>query len=220
METSLHRELKALYAGADAQEVRLGPYRIDAVRDGELIEIQHASLAAIRDKAKALVQTERLRIVKPVVGAKRIVKLKKRGGRIASTRKSPKRGRMIDAFGELVHFTRVFPHERLTVELLLVDVEEIRAPGHGRRRRWRRDDHVVVDRLLLEVRERVTLSASADLWGLIPGKVPAPFDTRHLAEAADVPRWFAQQIAYCLHRCGATELVGKARNARLYRTAA
>ena len=40
METSLHRQLKALYAGDDgSQEVVCEGYRIDAVRGGELIEI-------------------------------------------------------------------------------------------------------------------------------------------------------------------------------------
>ena len=40
METSLHRQLKAVYAPAAAREVRVDGYRIDAVVDGELIEIQ------------------------------------------------------------------------------------------------------------------------------------------------------------------------------------
>ena len=40
-----------------------------------------------------------------------------------------------DLFDDLVHFTRVFPHRRLTLEVPLVDIEEWRYPGHGRRRR-------------------------------------------------------------------------------------
>ncbi|HEX5102455.1 MAG TPA: hypothetical protein VFV87_01505, partial [Pirellulaceae bacterium] len=59
METTLHRQLKALYAGPEARtEERLEGYRIDAVRSipggglrgRQLVEIQHGSLAAIRDK--------------------------------------------------------------------------------------------------------------------------------------------------------------------------
>ena len=39
METSLHRDLKTLYAGQDAQfEVSLGDYRIDVMSGGRLIE--------------------------------------------------------------------------------------------------------------------------------------------------------------------------------------
>jgi len=59
METSLHRQLKERYAAGNArQEVALGDYRIDVVTDHELIEIQHGSLGAIRDKIKHLVQAE------------------------------------------------------------------------------------------------------------------------------------------------------------------
>ena len=55
METSLHRDLKTLYVGQDAQfEVSLGGYRIDVMSGGHLVEIQHGSLAAIRDKVKTL----------------------------------------------------------------------------------------------------------------------------------------------------------------------
>ena len=49
METTLHRQLKQSYASSDGEtEVTLGSFRIDAIRDDELIEIQCASLSALR----------------------------------------------------------------------------------------------------------------------------------------------------------------------------
>src|SRR5687768_11979556 len=135
METSLHRQLKALYAGDDGlQEVVCEGYRIDAIRGGELIEIQHGSLAAIRDKIRRLLKGHRVRIVKPIVANKLLVKLDKRGGIELNRRRSPKRGTLLNVFDELVYFTRVFPHEQLTLEVVLVDVEERRYPGQGKRR--------------------------------------------------------------------------------------
>ena len=76
METSLHRELKRIYAGDGARtEVRRSSsYRIDAVRDGRLIEIQHGSLAAIRDKIRRLLDAHRVLVVKPIVARKLLVK--------------------------------------------------------------------------------------------------------------------------------------------------
>ncbi|MEM9367710.1 MAG: hypothetical protein AAGD07_17095 [Planctomycetota bacterium] len=54
-ETTLHRDLKRHYAPSDAfTEVALGAYRIDVVRGEELIEIQCASLSAIRQKIRVL----------------------------------------------------------------------------------------------------------------------------------------------------------------------
>ena len=78
METSLHRQLKAHYAAkAGQQEVVCGDYRIDAVRRGQLIEIQHGSLAAIRNKIARLLEDNRVKVVKPIVAKKYLVKLDK-----------------------------------------------------------------------------------------------------------------------------------------------
>ena len=127
METSLHRDLKRLYAGADARvEIRLAGYRIDAVVGDELIEIQHGPLAAIRDKVRRLLTTHHVRVVKPIVAKKQLVVRSRPGGRVARRRASPKHGRLLDLFDELIHFTNVFPHPRLTLEVPLVSVEEWR----------------------------------------------------------------------------------------------
>src|SRR6516165_3221532 len=149
METSLHRELKLLYAGRQANsEVSLDGYRIDAIARGRLIEVQHGALGAIRDKIRDLLQSHRVTIVKPIIASKTLVKKAAKGGQVVSRRTSPKRGQILDLFDELVHFTNVFPHAGLTLEVLLVEVEESRYPGHGRRRRWRVDDHEVEDQRL------------------------------------------------------------------------
>lgn len=220
METSLHRQLKSIYASADAPqtEVRLGAYRIDAIReDKTLVEIQHGSLAAIRDKIGALLRKKhRLLVVKPIVALKTLVKLDERGGRVVARRQSPKRGTIIDLFHELIYFTRVFPNERLVLEVPLVEVEELRYPGHGRRRRWRKDDFVVEDQRLVGILSTQSFATCDDLWKLLPATLPSPFHTGHLAEHAGMSRWVAQRVAYCLARTGATSEVGKQGNARLY----
>ena len=75
METSLHRQLKELYADDDSQtEVQLGDFRIDAIFQDQLVEIQHGSLAAIRDKIKKLLVSHRVMVVKPIILRKQLVK--------------------------------------------------------------------------------------------------------------------------------------------------
>jgi hypothetical protein len=217
VETSLHRELKSLYADEEARfEVPLGRYRIDVISGDRLIEVQHGSLAAIRDKIRTLVGEHDVTVVKPIVVRKRLIKLSKKGGRVKSQRLSPKRGQLLDLFDELVYFTRAFPHPRLTLEVPLVDIEELRYPGHGRRRRWRKNDFVVEDQRLVEVHETHTLRTRQDLIGLVPEGLPNPFHTGHLAEALEVKRWIAQRIAYCFRKMGAAAQVGKEGNALLY----
>jgi hypothetical protein len=217
METTLHRQLKLQYATKGALlEQRIGRYRIDVVRGNELVEIQLASLSAIRDKIAALVKDHRVLLVKPIIAGKYLVKRRRAGGRIVSRRRSPKRRTLLDLFEELVHFTRVFPHRRLTLEVPLLEIEEWRYPGHGRRR-WRRDnDHQVEDQHLLEVLAVHRFHSASDLCRMLPESLPRPFHTGHMAEGLGVERWIAQRMAYCLRRTGAIQSVGKLRGAWLY----
>ena len=218
METSLHRQLKQHYATTSGeQEVACEGYRIDAVRGGRLIEIQHGSLAAIRHKIAMLLEKHRVTVVKPIVARKTLIKLNRRGGKVLETRLSPKRGVLLDIFEELVYFTRVFPHQRLILEVALVEVEELRYPGHGRRRRRRQRDFQIEDQRLISVTEVHRLRTRADLRKILPPKLPDPFHTGHLAEGLGIGRWIAQRIAYCLRETGAIHTVGKQGNALLYR---
>ena len=218
METSLHRQLKQLYADDDrCLEVRVDGFRIDAVHAGRLIEIQHGSLAAIRRKITRLLEQHRVVVVKPIVTRKFLIKRAARGGRVVSRRLSPKRGTLLDLFDELVYFTSVYPHPNLTLEVPLVEVEEYRYPGHGKRRRWRRSDFQVEDQKLLQVAETHRFRTAADLTRLLPrAALPSPFHTGQLAQVLDAPRWLAQRIAYCLRHTGAAQEIGKTGNARLY----
>jgi hypothetical protein len=217
METSLHQQLKQVYAPAGARlEVPLGRYRIDVVRCGELIEIQHGSLAAIRDKVGRLLKDHRVRVVKPIVARKHLVKRAAKGRRIVDRRLSPKRGSVLDLFDDLVYFTRVFPHPNLRLEVPLVEIEEWRYPGHGRRRRRRHNDHQVEDQKLLSVGKVYRFHRAGDLLRLLPKSLPKPFHTGHLADALRVDRWVAQRIAYCLRNVGAAVQTGKQGNALLY----
>ena len=217
METSLHRQLKAIYAGKEARtEERLEGFRIDAIRGKQLIEIQHGSLAAIRDKISRLLEKHRVLVVKPLILQKTLIRQDAKGGSVLSRRRSPKVETVLSLFDELIYFTRVFPHRNLTLETPLVEVEEFRYPGHGRRRRWRENDFLVEDQRLVAIHETHRFKTNQDLLSLLPPTLPRPFHTGHLAESLAVRRWIAQRIAYVLRKCGATSECGKAGNARLY----
>lgn len=206
-----------MYAAEEGQvEAPLGPYRIDVQSGDELIEIQHGSLAAIRPKVLQLLKKHRVTVVKPIVARKWLVRQDARGGRVLGRRKSPKQGKLLDLFDELIYFRDVFPHRRLTLEVVLVEMEEWRYPGHGRRRRWRENDHEVEDQKLLAVQDRRRLTSADDLRKLLATRLPKPFHTGHLAEKLTISRWLAQRVAYCLRHAGTTREVGKQGNAVLY----
>lgn len=217
METSLHRQLKDLYCSDASQlEVAVDGYRIDAVINDLLIEVQCASLAAIRDKVRALVERHDVLIVKPVAARKYLIKRKRKNGKVHSARYSPTRQTALHVFDELVHFVTVFPHPRLTLEVVLTEQEEHRVSK--KKRRWRSKDYRVEDRKLVSVLDSFRLQTATDLLGLLPGDLPAPFSTEELARQANIPRWLAQKAAYCLRKTDAVHVVGKRGNALLYQT--
>lgn len=221
MEFSLHRELKKIWAGDAARcEVRLDGYIIDAIVDEELVEIQHGTLTAIRDKIRRLLEKRhRVRIVKPIIARKILIKLDRKAGVELHRRSSPKICNVLHIFDELVHFTRVFPHKRLTLEIALIEVEEIRYPGHGRRRWKRKNDFVTHDCVLTVVKEIVAIRTNADLCALLgPGRenLPPQFHTGDLARELGISRPLAQKIAYVLRHCGAANVIGKQGNSVLY----
>jgi hypothetical protein len=218
METSLHRQLKMHYATDGETEVVLNEFRIDAIgKRGELIEIQHASLGSIREKTKRLLsnQNQKLRIVKPILARKTLITFDEPEGQEIRRRLSPKRGDVLDIFLDLVHFGQVFPHPKLTLEIALIEAEELRIDRAQTRHRGKR--YKCLDQRLVAVHSRVELKKIGDLLAFVPlTQLPNIFDTAELAAAMSRPRWFAQKVAYCLRQSGATKIQGKRGNSQLY----
>jgi len=221
METTLHRQLKQKFRQPGSEvEVKLGRYRIDVVNGQRLMEIQRSGLSSIRDKIGNLLnQGYIVDVVKPLVSRKRLIKLNCKNGREVDRRWSPLRGTVLDLFDELIYFTRVFPHPNLTLITPLIQIEEIRYPGHGKRRRRRNGDFIVSDRMILEMEDAHTFRTVHDLHSLLPPSLPEVFDTKQLAEGLEVPRHQAQRIAYVMRKTGAAVETGKRGNAILCRLA-
>ncbi len=213
METTLHRQLKTLYGLDDAdREVLVDDYRIDAVRQGVLIEVQAASLSAIRRKVADLLERHRVLVVKPVAVRTLITRRPSLLGKILGSRRSPTVHHPCEFFLDFVHFAKLFPHPNLTVELLLIEQEEVRIA-----RRWRRGrNYRVADRLLQRIVERRELRTAHDLRQFLPNGLPASFTTADLARQAQIPRWLAQKIAYSLRWAGTISTAGKLRNSVVY----
>jgi hypothetical protein len=215
METSLHRALKARYADGEdhRREVVVAGFRVDAIDGaGRLIEIQSGALGPLRGKLRRLLPEHRLRIVKPVVLRRRVVRRSRRDGPVVSARASPKRGSLVDVFDDLIGVVRVFPHSNLDIEVLGITIDEVRVP----RRRW--PGYRVIDRCLGEVQGSTTVALADDLWSLLPVSCAGrePFTTVDLSRHLERPLWFAQRVAYCLRLTGAARVVGKTGNRLIY----
>ncbi len=211
MESTLHRQLKDRYGPerGGRSEVRVGGFRADAIdAEGRLIEVQAGPLGALKAKLTRLLQAYEVRVVKPIVIERRIVRRDSADGPDKSSRRSPKRGDLLDLFDDLVGLARVFPHPNLAIEVVGVAIDEVRVA----RRRCDR----VVDRRLVGVLSSATLHTADDLWSFLPVGLDGPFTTLDCARKLGRPIAFAQRLAYCLRHAGAVEERGFHRRRRVY----
>jgi len=213
-EKPLHASLKEWYRrDGDQVEVPLEGFVVDLVRDGLLIEIQTRGFSSMRRKFDRLLDAYPIRLVYPVAVKKWIVKLDD-GGHEVSRRRSPKRGIAADVCGELVSFPSLLSHPHFTLEVALIDEEEVRRPDATKG--WRRGGYVIEERRLVGVLDTVELSSPVNLLGLLPNEMPDPFTTADLADGLGRSRHLAQEVAYCLRVSGAVDTVGRDKRGILY----
>lgn len=214
-EKALHADLKHSYAEpGDLVEHPVDGFVVDLVRGELLIEIQTGGFSSLRRKLPDLLERHRVRLVHPIAAEKSIVKLDE-DGKVASRRRSPKRGAVVDIFGELVSIPDLPAHPGLEVEVQLVEMEEVwRFDG---RRGRRRNGWVVLERRLVEILSTHRLDSPASLAALLPDGLPGDFTTADLARALGIRRRLAQQMTYCLRHLDILDIVGKDGNALVYR---
>jgi hypothetical protein len=212
----LHASLKRWYAlPGDRIEVPVDGYVIDLVRPGVLIEIQTRGLSSARHKVAALLEGgHRLRIVLPIAVDLWIVRVDENGA-VLGRRRSPRHGRPGDVFAELVSIARLLPSPALEIDVVLVEVDELRV--HAPDGPWRRKGWTVLERRLVEVLGTVPIRELGDLASLVPADLPDPFTTADLARGLRCPRRLAQQAAYCLRVAEVIDVAGKQRHAVAYR---
>lgn len=213
-EKALHAALKQWYAQpGDQFEVVVERSVIDIVRGDLLIEIQTGGFTPLRRKLTRLTANHHVRLIYPIAAEKYIVREDARG-RI-SRRRSPKRGAVHDVFCQLVSFPKLLCLPNFTLEVLLIQEEEVRRRD-GSRRAWRRRGWVTQERRLLGVKDRHVFHTPEDLAAFIPASLREPFTTADIAAATHIPRWIVQKMTYCLREAGVLDVVGKQGNSLEY----
>ena len=206
-EFSLHSQIKEWYRKEeDKLEAKLGNYVIDIIRKKLLIEIQTGNFSSIKNKLDHLLLTYQVRLVYPISKQKWIVHNSK-SGRIIRRRKSPKKGKLIDLFYELVHFPFFIINSNFSIEVLLIEEEEFRLnDGKGS---WRRRGVSITDRKLLKVFNRVVFRNSQDFLEVLPKDLEKYFSNKILAQHIGISVNLSQKITYCLRKMGVISVIGK-----------
>ncbi|MCK4258536.1 MAG: hypothetical protein KAX49_06135 [Halanaerobiales bacterium] len=216
-ERSLHSELKKWYAlPGDKFEVRVDGFIIDIVRGDQLIEIQTRNFYAMKKKLEKLIKNHQVHLIYPIPKEKLIIRISELG-EIISKRKSPKKGKPIDLFDELLRIPKIINEKNFTLEILMVLEEEIRCEdGKGS---WRRKGVSIKDHKLVEVLETIKFNKKEDFYKLLPGDLVQPFTNKILAERMKIPVRKARKITYCLKKMGMITELGKSGRELLYELA-
>ncbi|MCL4395197.1 MAG: hypothetical protein M1482_10415, partial [Chloroflexi bacterium] len=132
-------------------------------------------------------------------------------------RKSPKVGRLADLFDELVSIPDLVCHASFSLQVLMVQEEEIRrVDGRGS---WRRRGQSIQDHKLLGVVEAIDLATTGDFLRFLPADLEQPFSNASLAARSGESIYHVRRMTYCLRKMGAIEAVGKNGNQLVFQVA-
>ncbi len=214
-EHSLHSEIKDWYkVSGDELEVKVEGFIVDILRGKLLIEIQTGNFSAVKKKLIKLLLNNQVRLVYPIAKLKWIVHVS-RSGEFVRRRKSPKKGKLIDLFYELVHTASLIGDRNFSLEVLLIEEEELRCnDGRGS---WRRRGVSVKDRKLLNVFDRIVLGDSQDFLEFLPKELDEYFTNKVLALKLGISVKLAMKITYCLRKMGVISIAGKKKNELLFK---
>jgi hypothetical protein len=209
-EYSLHSAIKDWYwVSGDEVEARGADVVVDILRGDLLIEIQTGNFSAVKKKLVKLLHKNRVRLVYPIAKLKWIVHESKTG-EFVRRRKSPKKGRLLDLFYELVYAPDLIKDVNFSLEVLLIEEEELRCnDGLGG---WRRRGVSVRDRKLLNVFDRFVFEDGRAFLEFLPKELDGCFTNKVLALKLGISVRLAQKITYCLRKIGAISIVGKRGN--------
>ena len=218
-EKPLHAALKRWAAEpGDRFEVPIGRFVADIVRGDEILEIQTGSTVVLKRKLSTLLARHAVRLVLPIAALKTLITLDETGAEVGS-RRSPRRGSLLDAFHELMNLRTFLGDPNFAVDIVLIHEEEVRRPRLRKRTRAYQKRWEIEERRLIEVVDSVSLHHPADYLAFIPPTLADPFTTTDLGEAIGRPRRMATKMAYVLREIGVLTAVGKAGNSILYERA-
>ena len=122
-------------------------------------------------------------------------------------RKSPRKGRLVDLFYELVNTPSLVKEENFSLDVLMIEEEELRCnDGKGS---WRRRGMSIKDRRLINVYSRTLFKNEKDFLRFLPNYLIDPFTNKEFAELSGVSINLARRITYCLRKMGAITTTGK-----------
>lgn len=213
-EFSLHAEIiQHLAQPGDQLEAKLDGYFIDILRGERIIEVQTRNLGKLVRKTHSLAKSHPVEVIYPIQQHKTITRISAEGEQV-SKRKSPKSGRLVDVFDELVNAPTLITPKNISLKILLIEGEEVwKDDGKGS---WRRKGWSIYERRLTGIRGERVFSSPADLLALLPRALPSPFTNAQLAKLLKIRSRLAGKITYTLRKMELLTIVDRQGKAYLF----
>ncbi len=209
-EKLVHLTLKYyLEPDESAHEVKVGRYTADIFRKetGEILEIQTRAFERLKKKLEAFVPKYPVTVVFPCVRTKYLAWVDPETGEISKRRRSPRKGQIQDVLPELYRLGEDLFLPRLTLMILMMDVEEDRLLdgwSHDKKRGSHR-----MERLPLSIEEPVILSDIKEFAVFLPEGLPETFTRETLMKALHLQGRKGGNAITVLERTGVIERIGK-----------
>ena len=220
-EKTVHSVLKNYFEPcADGYEQKIGGYVADIVGEDGIIEIQTAGFDKLRKKLDSFLSVCRVTVVHPIPRRRWLISIDPETGAHGRKRKSPKTGSPYDIFPELYKIKPMLTNDRLSICIVMLDMEEYRCPPEtDGLRRGRRKGYTRYDRIPLSIEEEIHLDNIYDWLYFIPNGLPEEYTSSDFAWAAKISADSARSALNILTEIGVVQRIGKKGNSILYRTA-
>jgi len=214
-EKTLHAVVKYYIEPDDAKhEVKVGSFYADIAADDAVVEVHTRSFNTLRKKLAAFMETSPVTVVYPLPKTKWLLWIDNDTGEVTKKRKSPKIGRLYDAFHELYKIKPLLRHENFRLHLIFIDVEEYRyldGWGENKKRGSSRCDRIPVG-----LKEEYFFNVKNDYLQFIPNTLPIHFTTKDYKTETGINLPTSQTALNILYHLGVIKRIGKQGNLHVY----
>ncbi len=214
-EKTLHAVLKLYYEpDEDKHEVAMSGYYADVYNDKGIIEIQTRQLNKLRDKLSVFLQDYHVTVVYPLPFNKWLSWVNPDNGEVQGRRKSPRHFTEYDAFYELYKIKSYLKNPNLSINLVLMDMEEyklLNGWSYDKKRGSTRYDRVPVG-----IRRIVKFDRREDYMQLVPADLKEDFTVKDFAMAAGVSVEASRYTLNILNYLEIVKRTGRVKNGYVY----
>lgn len=214
-EKTLHAVLKLYYEpDEDKHEVAMSGYYADVYNDKGIIEIQTRQLNKLRDKLSVFLQDYHVTVVYPLPFNKWLSWVNPDNGEVQGRRKSPRHFTEYDAFYELYRIKSYLKNPNLSINLVLMDMEEyklLNGWSYDKKRGSTRYDRVPVG-----IRRIVKFDRIEDYMQLVPADLKEDFTVKDFAMAAGVSVEASRYTLNILNYLEIVKRTGRVKNGYVY----